>query len=124
MKKLLFAFILVFIAVAPVGEVVAQDAPTVTGTWDYEVETPRGTNGGTIVLTDSSGMIGGKINPNDGEATPLENVELSGDSLSCEYPTDGYGTATMEIVFDGDSFEGGMSVSRYGPFPVQGTRQE
>lgn len=80
----------------------------VTGTWDYEVATPRGTNGGTLVLTDSSEVLGGIINPDDGEATPLENVELSGDSLSCESPTDGYGTATMEIVFDGDSFEGGI----------------
>lgn len=60
------------------------------------------------MLTDSSEVLGGIINPDDGEATPLEHVELSGDSLSCESPTDGSGTAPMEIVVDGDSFEDGI----------------
>lgn len=107
-----------------VGAAAGQDVGAVTGTWTYEIDTPQGTNGGTLVLADSSGTIDGTINPDQEEAIGIEHAELSGDTLAFEYPTDGYGTAEVEVIVEGDSLDGQVGVSSYGPFPFRATRQE
>lgn len=124
MKKRSIAFVLTLAMLVSVGEAAGQEIGAVTDTWSYEIDTPQGTNGGTLMLTDSSGTIGGTINPDQEEEIAIENAELSGDTLAFEYPTDGYGTAEVEVIVEGDSLDGQIGVSSYGPFPFRATRHE
>ena len=123
MKKIFFAFTLVFIALAQVRDVGAQASDSVTGAWDYTVDTGQGDNTGTLTLNGSSDELSGTMAGDDGQTIPLSDVTLAEDTLSFKFTTNGYGSGAGQFVFSGDTFEGYMNLPSYGSFPVQGTRQ-
>ncbi|MBS1980297.1 MAG: amidohydrolase family protein [Bacteroidetes bacterium] len=100
----------------PDGKTVAK------GTWNYTTER----SGGKIVIKDDNGSLSGTITSTirEGE-TELKDVSLDGSSLSFSYEfAMGGNTGKVEVVvkIDGDTFEGTMSVGKFGSFPIKGTR--
>ena len=123
MKKILFAFTLALVTLAPAQDVSAQASDSVMGAWDYTVDTGQGDQAGTLTLDGSGDELSGTMAGDDGQTIPLSDVGLAGDTLSFDFATGGYGSGTGQLVFSGDTFEGYMNLPSYGSFPVQGTRQ-
>lgn len=96
------------------------------GSWSYSTETPQGTNTGKIKLKNTDGSLSGTITSNMSEKeTEIKNVTLDGNKLSFNFDFQmGSNTMTIEVnlVLDGGSFDGSMSVGSYGSFPMKGTK--
>lgn len=123
MKKIRFPFLLVLFTLAQVRDADAQASDSLTGAWDYAVDTGQGETGGTLTLTGSSDELSGTMTGDDGQTIPLSDITPAGDTLSFKFTTNGYGSGTGELVFSGDTFEGQMNLPSYGRFPLRGRRQ-
>ncbi|NBW34296.1 MAG: amidohydrolase [Cytophagia bacterium] len=96
------------------------------GSWSYSTETPQGTNTGKIKLKNANGAFTGSITSNmSDKETEIKNVTLDGNKLSFTFDFQmGSNSMTIEVnlVLDGASFDGSMSVGSYGSFPMKGTK--
>ncbi|NBC17974.1 MAG: amidohydrolase family protein [Bacteroidetes bacterium] len=99
-------------------------AVTPAGTWSYEVETPQGTIGGVLTLSgepdDLEGTITNDATP--GEPANLEDVVVSGTTLSFRFDGGQFGEISVNVDIEGDTFEGSLSVPDFGGMPISGTR--
>ncbi|MEM6328554.1 MAG: amidohydrolase family protein [Bacteroidota bacterium] len=95
---------------------------TALGTWTYSVETPGGTQTGTMIVEGEPGNLSGEIVGEDGEATPFDSISLEGNVLSVQFSADQL-SVTLSGTIIGDEFEGTADVGAFGSFPFTATRQ-
>lgn len=95
------------------------------GVWSYTVESPQGGTGTLNLVKDGDTYTGTIINNRDNKETPLKNIILEGNGLSFEYETTSgpnTNTANVQLVVKEDSFEGNMTISQFGTFPMKGSK--
>jgi imidazolonepropionase-like amidohydrolase len=106
------------------AEATAPAAVSPAGTWSYEVETPQGTIGGVLTLSgdpdDLEGTITNDASP--GDPADLEDVVVSGTTLSFSFDGGQFGEISVSVNIEGDTFEGSLSVPGAGGLPISGTR--
>lgn len=97
------------------------------GTWNYTVDSPQGSNGGTITFEGQDGDYTGTIqNPRMGSDVDLEDVEVDGNTVYFSYSVDGGGrtfSISVEVEVDGDVFEGQISIGEFGSYDIEGEKQ-
>jgi len=96
------------------------------GNWKYTVESPQGGNGTLTIKKNGEIYSGVIINNRNNRETPLTNVTLVGNELSFGYEVNFGGNAsiiTTNVIIEGDSMSGAMTVGQFGSFPIKATRQ-
>ncbi|MEM6289217.1 MAG: amidohydrolase family protein, partial [Bacteroidota bacterium] len=92
-----------------------------TGTWDFEVVTPAGSQEGTFTLDGSGDALTGSITTD--EATPLSTVTLEGNALTMAFTSPDTGPVTVTGIITDDEFSGTVEVGSFGSFPFTATRR-
>jgi hypothetical protein len=108
----------------PAGQAgAAPSVPGVAGRWSFTATLPgnQGTVGGTLNLTGGSGTI--QSEAIGGADTPLQNVQVSGSTLTFSFSAGQYGTVSATLEVEGDAFTGTFEIPGLGRVPVTGTRQ-
>jgi len=104
------------------GEVTGS-VEAVVGTWAYEVETPQGTQTGTIVIEgDESGLEGTISGGNEDETTELTGISFDGTTLSFTFDSGQAGSIDTSVEVEGTTFEGSASGS-FGSLPITGEKE-
>lgn len=97
------------------------------GTWNYTVDSPQGSSGGTITFEGQDGDYTGTIqNPRMGGDVDLEDIEVDGNTVYFSYSVDGGGrtfTISVEVEVDGDVFDGQISIGEFGSYDIEGEKQ-
>ena len=83
----------------------------VLGEWQYVIENlPRGEPEGSFTIVNNGDGYAGTLQRKGDQPVPLENIILENGVLeSSNFATQGY-SVTMSGTFEGDSFEGTLSV--------------
>ncbi|HYE58712.1 MAG TPA: amidohydrolase family protein [Rhodothermales bacterium] len=108
----------------PAGQTgAAPSVPGMGGRWSFTATLPgnQGTVGGTLNLTGDSGTI--RSEAIGGADTPLQNVQLSGNTLTFSFTAGQYGTVLATLTVEGDAFSGTYEIPGIGRVPVTGTKQ-
>jgi len=98
------------------------------GTWTYSIEIPGMTPKGTMVFEGSGDSYDVTItsNQNPGEDAQGEDVEVDGSDVSFTFTMEaGPGmniTIENSLQFDGDDFEGTVTVADFGSFEITGSK--
>ena len=100
-----------------------------SGTWDYTIEIPGMTPSGTMTITKNGEDYEVEVtsNQNPGEVAEGKEVELSGSDMTLNFSMPAGGmdiTIEGDLTFDGDTFEGTVSVSDFGSFDITGSKTE
>ncbi|MBK5279014.1 MAG: TonB-dependent receptor [Bacteroidia bacterium] len=111
------------------GPIIKSDSTAVVnaeGTWMYSVESPQGTNGGTLKINkEGETFTGTIINSRMQSEVPVKNIQVNGNELSFSYEMS-FGTNTNEVtvkgVITGDAFAGTMVMGQRGAFPMTAKR--
>lgn len=97
------------------------------GTWNYTVDSPQGSSGGTVIFEGGDGDYIGTIqNPRMGSDVDLEDIEVDGNTVYFSYSVDGGGrtfTISAEVEVDGDVFDGKISIGEFGSYDIEGEKQ-
>lgn len=102
----------------------------ITGTWNYEAETPEGSSSGTMNITKESEVYKGTITYDDpGGAgkgsTEMLDINYSESMMEFQYSVDVQGMAISVSVsgeFEGDEYKGKLSITDFGNFPFNATK--
>jgi len=98
-----------------------------SGIYKYTVEIPGMTTSGKMTITkeDDTYTIAITSDQSPDDPSNGEGIEQDGNELDFSFKTDAQG-ATLEVgmnlEFDGDTFEGNVSVAQFGSFPVTGEK--
>ena len=93
------------------------------GTWSFVVASPDGDVEGTITITGSAGSFRGTINaavmpgPVD-----LDDVTISGNTLSFSFDAGEMGRIEAEASIEGDRLDGTLTAAAFGSLPITGSR--
>jgi len=103
------------------------EASDLTGSYTYEIEIPNMTRSGNMKIkkTDDQYTVSVSQEEAPDDYEEIEGVEQNGNNLSFSFPVENEGfimTVEMDIDFEGDDFEGTVSVSSFGSFPVTGSK--
>ncbi len=99
---------------------------SVAGTWNYKIDIPGQTMGGTLTLIDNQGVLEGRIStPQTQQETEILDPVIDGTRVRFVTRYDGGGNMmrvewTLDV--EGDTFEGKVSVAEFGNFDVEGDR--
>ncbi|MEM8524875.1 MAG: amidohydrolase family protein [Bacteroidota bacterium] len=110
------------------GEEPAENA-SVAGVWTYEMSIPGQELSGTLTFKVDGEDVTGTMSDPSGEDDDeeLTDIVLDGDTMTFSISVD-QGGATMSVEFtlefDGEAYEGKMSISNFGSFDVEGVRAE
>jgi hypothetical protein len=98
----------------------------VAGTWSYTSETPQGKNSGKLKLKKDGDNYSGTISSSvTGKDSDLKNISVEGSQLTFSYEVEtGAGKLTVDVAatVEEEEFEGTMTVTQYGSFPMKGTK--
>ena len=98
------------------------------GTWNYSIEIPGMTPKGTLIFTKSGDGYDITVtsNQNPGEDVEGEEIEIDGSNVTFTFSMEAGPGMSISVEnsldFDGDSFEGTVSVSDFGSFDITGTK--
>ncbi|MDX1667224.1 MAG: amidohydrolase family protein, partial [Saprospiraceae bacterium] len=98
----------------------------VVGTWNYKLDVPGQSMGGTIVISSNQGYLEGTVsNPQTQQTTQIQDAVLDGNNLRFVTRFDGGGQTmrvewTLEI--EGETFSGTVSAGEIGSFGVEAER--
>lgn len=99
-------------------------AAPVAGTWRFSVDTPEGAYTGLLTLEGPAARLGGSItSPVLSSPGALRSVALDGQTVTFHVETAEFGRLEASLRFDGDAFEGTLTVPGTGPLPIKGTRE-
>jgi hypothetical protein len=104
-----------------------EEKADIAGKWSYEMNVPGQELEGTFTfeVTEDDVKLMMSSPGGDGEEMEVNDAVLEGDVLSFSTSVD-QGGATLnldfELTFDGESYEGTMSVGEFGTFDVEGVR--
>ena len=98
----------------------------VGGSWSYVIKTPDQERAGVLKITDNDGDLSGSISSTEtGDTTEIEAAELSGNALTF-IANVSMGPQSIKLDFnliiDGDTMEGSVSVGEFGTFDVEGSK--
>ncbi|NND34794.1 MAG: amidohydrolase family protein [Saprospiraceae bacterium] len=104
-----------------------EEVADVSGEWSYKIEVPGMTPSGTMTFTKSGDTYNLEVtsNQNPGESVSTEDIEIDGSNMMFSYSMDAGGmTITIEndITFDGNTFDGTVSVGDFGSFEITGKK--
>lgn len=104
-----------------------EEVADVSGEWSYKIEVPGMTPSGTMTFTKNGDTYNLEVtsNQNPGESVSTEDIELDGANMVFSYSMDAGGmTITIEndLTFDGNTFEGSVSVADFGTFEITGKK--
>ncbi|MEM1328738.1 MAG: amidohydrolase family protein [Bacteroidota bacterium] len=105
-----------------------EEKADIAGTWSYEMNVPGQELEGNFrfeVSEDEVKVFMSSPTGDDGEEMEIDDAELNGDVLTFSTSVDQGGTTLnldFELNFDGESYEGNMSVGQFGTFDVEGSR--
>ena len=97
----------------------------VGGSWSMNIEAPGNETSATLVLEDNAGEISGTMKTAQSAESTINDAELNGSTLFFTNAIEMQGqsiTLEFELTFDGDSFEGKVSVGSFGSFDVNGSK--
>lgn len=98
----------------------------IAGTWEIVAKIPGEEQNAKIKITkDGDGYKGVLVDDEEGEEYTLENIELSGNSLSFSMTITEQGMSLeMETsaIIEGESMEGTISIANFGSFPLEGSK--
>jgi hypothetical protein len=103
------------------GEVTGS-AEAVVGAWSYEVETPQGSQSGTLTIEGDASGLSRTISGGDGETTDLSGVSFDGTTLSFSFDSGQAGRLTVNVEIDGSTFEGSVT-GAFGSIPITGEKE-
>ena len=112
-------------------EIKAADRPTaadpdavvqVTGTWDFAVETPAGTQTGSFTVEGSAGSYTGSIT-SQGSTDPFLSVTVEGNALTASFRNDDLGALTLTGLIAGAELSGSIEAGAFGSLPLTATRR-
>jgi len=97
------------------------------GKWSYTVEIPGQENTGSMIITKDSDAYTLKMDDSDkpGEFMVAYDLEVDGKNITygLDIPEQGFTMkVTADLTFDGDSFEGTITVPEFGSFPINGDK--
>ena len=102
---------------------VTGSVEAVLGTWSYEVETPQGSQSGTIVIEgDASGLEGTISGAGESEAQDIEAVSFDGTTLSFIINSPEMGRLNVSVEVEGTTFDGSVS-GPFGSLPITGEKE-
>jgi hypothetical protein len=96
------------------------------GKWKMTIDAPGQPGDVELTITGEPGSFSGSLSVG-GESESLRVIDLDGNTLTFEAPLDTGGqslTLSFEVVIEGDSFEGSVSVGSFGTFDVEGSRKD
>lgn len=98
-----------------------------SGTWAYTIEVPGMTATGSMIVTKNGDDYEVEItsDQNEGEAAKGTDIEMDGNNMTFTFKMPAGGmdmSIENDITFDGDSFEGEVTVSEFGSFPITGSK--
>ena len=104
-----------------------EESPDVSGTWSYKIEVPGMEPSGTMIFTKNGDLYNLEVtsNQNPGETVTAEDIEMDGSTMVFNYSMDAGGMTVSidsELTFDGNSFEGTVSVADFGSFEITGSK--
>jgi len=106
------------------GEVTGT-VSAVVGSWAYTIESPQGELSGTLTFEESgSGLAGTISSPTGDDEEDLRSISFDGTSLSFSFDSGNVGEVDVNVSVDGSDFEGSVSTSQFGSFPITGSRTD
>jgi hypothetical protein len=98
----------------------------IPGTWTVTADVPQGKNVETLIIkkdgdTYTGTISGGRLT----QSTPLDRIELDGNTLKYSYtvPLGGQTIkAEVDATIDGNTFKGTVTAGSYGSFPLEGKK--
>lgn len=104
------------------GEVTGS-VEAVLGTWSYDVETPQGSQSGTIVIEGDASSLEGTISgAGESEAQDIEAVSFDGTTLSFIINSPEMGQLNVSVGVEGTTFDGSVS-GPFGSLPITGEKE-
>ncbi len=107
------------------GEAIAD----VSGDWSYKIEVPGMTPSGTMTFTKNGDTYDLTVtsSQNPGESVSTTGIELDGNNMVFNYTMSAGGmniSVDNDITFDGNTFEGNVSVADFGSFEINGKKSD
>lgn len=107
----------------------AEEGLDITGEWDFTIEMPMPDNTGTMKVekvTDNNYtfVVTTAQDPTDPET--VEDISLDGDKINFNFDFESEGASmnvAWDLTFEEESFEGTITVSQFGTFPITGTKK-
>lgn len=101
-----------------------------TGLWNYSAETPEGSSSGVMKIKKKSEGYKGTITFDDPEgegkiSTEMNQIEWSDNNFSFSFNVDVKGmniTVSVSGTISGDQFEGDMSITDVGVYPIKASK--
>jgi len=96
----------------------------IAGLWSYEVEIPGETQSGTLKIEGTGDDMKVSTDSSDepGDFIDGTNVNFDGGSLSFDLSVEGM-SYNISLDFEGENFEGTVSVGEFGSFPMTGSKK-
>ena len=106
-----------------------EEQADVAGIWSYEMAVPGQELEGTFTFKVSEDEITALMSDPSGEDEDeeIDDITLEGDVMTFSLDIEQGGqsiTVDFELTFDGEAYEGTMSVGEFGSFDVEGVRTE
>lgn len=100
-----------------------------SGAWSYTIEIPGMAASGTMTITKNGDDYDVEVtsNQNPGEVAKGDDVGIDGSDMSFSFSMPAGGmeiTVQNELTFDGDNFEGTVSVADFGSFDITGSKSD
>ena len=121
--KFKFVFSLVAVSLLSACASLQTQVDPVLGEWQYVIENlPRGEPEGSFTIVNNGDGYTGTLQQKGDEAVPLEDIVLENGVLESSRFAARRFSVTMSGTFEGDSFEGTISVSGR-TFPISAARK-
>lgn len=91
-----------------------------TGTWEYTVDSPDGSTGGTLIIEGNPGTYTASLGTEQFGTLEVLDVDLQGTSMTGNIEVMGT-SASLECDFDGDTMSGAVYFGE-DTFPLEGNR--
>jgi len=104
-----------------------EEVVDASGEWAYTIDVPGMTPSGTMTFSKSDDTYDLVVTNNQapGESVETSGIEMEGSNMVFSYKMDAGGmklTIDNDITFDGDTFEGTVSVGDFGTFDITGSK--
>ena len=106
-----------------------DEVADVSGEWSYSIDVPGMTPSGTMTFSKNGETYDLEVtsNQNPGESVSTSGIELDGDNMVFNYKMSAGGmdiSIDNDITFDGNTFEGNVSVADFGSFEISGKKSD